>query len=334
MTYRAQITRTAAADVADPATILGPQTVAVLGGTGFIGSAIARRLAVELDTVVVGRSVPHPHQQQRPGEPRFQRADLSDQESVDAVLDGVDAAVYSVGAMLPAESVASPLADVLHTLTPLLHVLEHARKHPELRLVFLSSGGAIYGNPTAMPVLESHSTDPISSYGVLKLTAEKYIQMYSHLYGVDARILRVANAYGPRQPLGRSQGVVGGFVDAALRDEPLRIFGTGRSVRDYIHVDDIALAVQAAVLTDGPEVVNVATGVGTSLLQLVDMLQELLDRPLHVDLQPGRAFDVDAVVLDASAFKAMVGSEPIPFADGLRGVVDVARADMAGLGVR
>ena len=66
-----------------------------------------------------------------------------------------------------------------------------------------------------MPVLESHSTDPISSYGVLKLTAEKYIQMYSHLYGVDARILRVANAYGPRQPLGRSQGVVGGFVDAA-----------------------------------------------------------------------------------------------------------------------
>ena len=235
--------------------------------------------------------------------------------------------------MLPAESVASPLADVLHTLTPLLHFLEHALKHPQLRLVFLSSGGAIYGNPTAMPVLESHSTDPISSYCVLKLTAEKYIQMYSHLYGVYARILRVANAYGPRQPLGRSQGVVGAFVDAALRDEPLRIFCTGRSVRDYIHVDYIALAVQAAALTDGPEVVNVATGVRTSLLQLVDMLQELLTGPCSStssrDARSRRRRGARRLGLQGDR-----GSTRSPFAHGLRGVVHVARAYLAALAVR
>jgi UDP-glucose 4-epimerase len=307
--------------------------VVVLGGTGFIGSAVVRQLESEAEVVVVGR-YDRPPGRGEVARALFVSADLSDAASVDAVLDGADAVVYSVGAMLPAESTASPVTDVTHSLTPLLHVLEHVRRNPTTRLVFLSSGGTVYGNPQTIPVHESHPTRPTSSYGVLKLAAENYIHMYADVYGIDARVLRVANAYGPRQPLGRSQGVVGTFIDAVLHDRPLRIFGTGRSVRDYIHVDDIALAVQAALRADGPEVVNVATGVGTSLIDIVEQLEELSGRALTVEMFPGRAFDVHAIVLDASAFKAMVGVEPTLFSHGLSATFDVARADHEALVAR
>lgn len=301
--------------------------VVVLGGTGFIGSSIVRHLAGESDVVVVGRGDRRPRHDETAGGVRFVAGDLSDPIAVAAVLDGSDSVVYSVGAMLPAESTASPVQDVTHSLTPLLHVLEHLRRHPGTRLVFLSSGGTVYGNPESIPVHESHPTRPTSSYGVLKLAAEKYIQMYATVYGIDARVLRVANAYGPRQPLGRSQGVVGTFIDAALHGRPLQIFGTGRAVRDYIHVDDIALAVQAALRTDGPEVVNVATGVGTSLVDIVEQVEELSGTTLHIEMLPERPFDVHAIVLDAAAFRAMVGVAPMPFSQGLAATFAVAKAD-------
>ncbi|MBO9555744.1 NAD-dependent epimerase/dehydratase family protein [Cellulomonas sp.] len=299
--------------------------VVVLGGTGFIGSAVVRHLEGEADVVVVGRGgrAPGPVNHGT----RFLAADLSDAAAVESVLAGADSVVYSVAAMLPAESTASPVQDVTHSLTPLLHVLEHLRHHPTTRLVFLSSGGTVYGNPDSIPVHESHATRPTSSYGVLKLAAEKYIQMYATVYGIDARVLRVANAYGPRQPLGRSQGVVGTFIDAALHDRPLQIFGTGRAVRDYIHVDDVALAVQAALRTDGPEVVNVATGIGTSLVDIVAQVEQLSGSTLRIEMLPERPFDVHAIVLDASAFRAMVGVEPVPFQEGLTATFEVAKAD-------
>ncbi|MBU4213389.1 MAG: NAD-dependent epimerase/dehydratase family protein [Actinobacteria bacterium] len=301
----------------------GPR-VGVLGGQGFIGSAAARLLARDRDVLVIDRSEGRNVFESSNVETRA--ADVTDPDALAEALDDCTSVVFAVGAMLPAESTASPISDVQHTLTPVLRVLDYLRDRPGMRLVFLSSGGTVYGNPAVVPVLETHPTEPISSYGILKLTAEHYMRMYRVLYGVDGRVLRVANAYGPGQPSGRSQGVVANFVHAAMRDEPLTVFGSGRAVRDYIHVNDVASAIRAALDTDGPHVVNVATGVGTSTHQIISMLEHLMGKTLKVDQRPARTFDVDAIVLDASALVAMTGTEPIPLERGLREVYQAAVA--------
>ncbi|GAA2726144.1 NAD-dependent epimerase/dehydratase family protein [Cellulomonas aerilata] len=288
----------------------------VLGGTGFVGSAVARRLLADgFDVTVAARRAPRD-----PGRlagARVLTLDASDPTVHDELLEGASAVVYAVGCLFPQESNASPLADIQDSLTPLIHLLEALRRRPSVSLVFLSSGGTVYGNPRTLPVTEDHPTDPTTSYGILKLAAEKYIGMYRELYGIDARVLRVANAYGPLQPVGRGQGVVGVFLEQLLQGAPVTVFGAGRSVRDYVHVDDVARAVSVSLTAAGPATLNVGTGVGTSLLQIVQLLEQITGRGITVRHEPARGFDVESIVLDVSAYRALAGHDPVGLHAGL-----------------
>jgi UDP-glucose 4-epimerase len=294
-----------------------PSLVVVLGGTGFVGSAIARELIDEGYRVSVAARTEPKSLPAWLAKATFIRLEASDALSYSEVLEGASHVVYSLAGLLPQESNLFPLRDVAETLRPLIGLLEALRSRPDTSMVFLSSGGTIYGNPRVLPVSEDHPTNPITSYGILKLTAEKYIGMYREIYGVKARILRIANAYGPLQPVGRAQGVVGEFIASVMKGSPVRIFGTGRSVRDYIHVDDVALAVAAALKSDGPHILNVGTGVGTSLLQIHQMLQEIVGRRIEIDFFESRGFDVESIVLDAAAYQALTGLTPVELRTGL-----------------
>jgi UDP-glucose 4-epimerase len=279
----------------------GGGQVVVLGGTGFIGSAVTRKLVDDgSEVTVVARRAPT-GVDLPPGARVLQR-DAADPAIYDEVLDGASAVVYAVGCLFPGESNADPLADIHGSLTPLIQLLEALRQRPEVPMVFLSSGGTVYGNPKTMPVTEDHPTDPTTSYGILKLAAEKYVGMYRELYGLEARVLRVANAYGPGQLTGREQGVVGAFLDRIVRGMPVTIFGTGRNVRDYIQIDDVAHAVVSALTAGGAHTVNIGTGIGTSLLQIVQQLEGIAGHPVEIDFRPSRGFDVDSIVLDVAAF--------------------------------
>ena len=292
-------------------------SVAVLGGSGFIGSAIARVLIEDgFDVSIVGRREPAV----RPewfDKATFIQQEVSDEAAYDRLLEDVTDVVYSFTGLLPYQSNMSPLTDIIESLTPLISLLEALRKRPDVSMVFLSSGGTVYGDPRVLPVLEDHPTDPITSYGILKLTAEKYIGMYRDLYGVRARVLRLANVYGPLQPVGRNQGVIAEFMSSIVRGAPLKIFGTGRAVRDYIFVDDIAEAVVAALRIGGPHVLNVGTGVGTSLLQIHQILQDVTGQSIDVDFFEPRGFDIESIVLDSGAYQALTGLTPIDFRSGL-----------------
>ena len=151
----------------------------------------------------------------------------------------------------------------------------------------------------------------------MKLAAEKYLEMYQQLYAIRSRVLRVSNAYGPGQRIHRGQGVIGEFVHAVAHNQPVTIFGSGRNIRDYIYVDDIAGAVHLAVVADIPRVINVGSGVGVSLLQIVEQLEHVSGRSIDVDSQPARSFDIESIVLDVSAFTALMGTSLTAFTDGL-----------------
>lgn len=307
-----------------------PGSVLVLGGAGFIGSAVARALvASRWKVTILSRTRPALPDEWMT-EVDFVEGDALHAERYPALLADATHVVFALTGLLPQQSNSSPLADVTHSLTPLLHLLDALRDRPSTRLVFLSSGGTVYGNPRTLPVLEDHPTDPLTSYGILKLTAEKYIGMYSTLYGIDARILRVANAYGPSQRTGRGQGVIGEFVRSVLAGESLTIFGDGLSVRDYIYVDDVADAVVASLQAFGPRIINVGTGIGTSLLQLHQLFEDVLGRSLELRAMPSRGFDVGSIVLDGAAFQALTGHAPVDLRTGLGWTIRAAVDSLAG----
>jgi len=244
--------------------------------------------------------------------------DAANAELLTEVLEQVDHVVYAIGSSNPGESNLDPPADVARTLPPFVQLLESLRRRPGPRLTFFSSGGTVYGEPAKIPVAEDAVCHPITSYGVTKLCSEHYIGMYRHLYGVRASILRVSNAYGSRQRAERGQGAIGAFLNALRAGETIRIFGDGSVVRDYLHVADVARATVAlARLETPPRLVNVGSGRGHSLIDVLDIVRSVTGIDPEVHFDKSRPFDVHSIVLDVSRLASLVDWQPRTLEQGV-----------------
>lgn len=235
------------------------------------------------------------------------------------LLADADDLIYCVGSASPTQSEADPARDISAVLPPLVRVLDLLCLHPSTRLTFLSSGGTVYGDIQAVPISEQAPTQPISSYGLLKLACENYIHMYAKLHDVDARILRVSNPYGPTQDASAGQGLVARLFGNAISGDAVVLFGGGKAVRDYLHVDDLAAAIAGSLAVDQlPPVLNIGSGVGHSSLEVVELVAELTGANFEIRLDPPRGYDVQANVLDVSAAKGAIGYTTRDLEPGLR----------------
>jgi UDP-glucose 4-epimerase len=280
---------------------------------GFLGSAIAAELArgdFELRTLSRSNSaLPRPW--------NLIVGDASDRGLLLRACDGVDHIVYAAGGSLPAESEADPLTDLERSLRPLMNAIGACARFG-CGLTILSSGGTVYGQTAASLVSERHPTNPVSAYGMRNLVAEKYVLMQAENLGFPARILRIGNAYGSGQPLRRSQGIVAALLRCLARDEPFSVFGDGQTVRDYVNVADIASA--AVHLLRGPprpRVVNVGTGLGHSVLDLISICNAVTGRQLNVRFEQARNFDVGRNVLDIGVLCRLIDYHPTPLESGI-----------------
>jgi UDP-glucose 4-epimerase len=226
-------------------------------------------------------------------------------------LDDADLVVYLVCTLLPEPSNERPVYDIESNLLPVIRLLETLRYLPHVKVLFASSGGTVYGQTSQTPITESCATDPLCSYGIVKLTTEKYLRMYSDLYGVSSLSLRIANPYGPGQNPLRPQGVVGVFLHMILQNKAISIWGDGELVRDYVWIEDVAHAFVAAANYNGStRVFNIGTGVGTSLNQLLKLLFSATGRTVSVDYLSSRAFDVPSNILSSALAKSELNWEP------------------------
>jgi UDP-glucose 4-epimerase len=222
---------------------------------------------------------------------------------------------------MPAQSEADPAADAQLTFPPLVRVLESLSGGTSLTLI--SSGGTVYGEPQRLPVDEAHPTEPLSAYGVIKLAAEKLVAMYARRSGFSARILRCANVYGEGQPVDRGQGVIAVFTARALADEPAVIYGDGRTIRDYVYIGDVVDAALALIERPSrPEIVNVGSGHGYSVNEIVAAVERAAGRQLALDRRPARDFDVSEIVLDITRLRALSAFEPTSLDEGVRRTLD------------
>lgn len=167
------------------------------------------------------------------------------------------------------------------------------------RVVYVSSGGTVYGVKDSFPIVETERCDPISSYGVMKLALENYLRYFHTSAGLHATILRLSNPYGPGQTGRKGQGVVGAWIRNLAADLPIRIIGDGRVIRDYIYIDDVCSAVEKAIYHKAEfDIFNVGTGIGTSINELVEIFARHFPRPIQIQRESGRIVDVPVNILD------------------------------------
>jgi UDP-glucose 4-epimerase len=285
----------------------------LFGGGGFIGSAIADRLLHDGHSLRIferPRVIPY-RTFEAHEDVEWMTGDIMSTHDVINAVDGADVVFHLVSTTLPKSSNDDPIYDVQTNLVATLQMLNAMVARRVERIIFISSGGTVYGSPVMTPIRESHPTDPVVSYGITKLAIEKYLFMYERMHGIKATILRVSNPYGERQRVDTAQGALAVFLKRALSGHIIDIWGDGSSTRDYIYIRDVADAFVQTLMYSGAErIFNISSGQGTSLNQLVEIIEQTLGYPVDKQYLPGRPFDVSVNILCNDLAKNELGWAP------------------------
>jgi UDP-glucose 4-epimerase len=292
----------------------------VMGGCGFLGCNLVERLLTEGYRVCVFDRASTGCKNLLKGKFEFLQGDFLNPADIEKALENIDFVLHLVGTTLPISSNENPVFDVESNVVGTIQLLQACVRHHVKRVVFSSSGGTVYGQPHRLPIHEDDPTNPICSYGVTKLTVEKYLQLIYHLHELDYTILRIANCYGKNQKVTGAQGAIGVFLSHIMQGKPITIWGDGSTTRDYVHVEDVADAfVKALTQRSKYRIFNIGTGVGTSLHELLDKMERVTGIIPRVKYATGRPADVPHNILDPRRAQEYLGwSSKIDCETGLR----------------
>jgi UDP-glucose 4-epimerase len=295
--------------------------VLITGGRGFIGSHVADYFVANgWDVVVLGHGARS--SDPLPSDLRVIRGSVGDRALLEQIFClGLDGVIHSACSSFPSSSNEDKVADARTNLLESLQLFECCVKHKVPKLIFASSGGAIYGIPQQLPIPEESPTNPICSYGIVKLALEKYLELYRGLHGLNYVSLRISNPYGPRQDPNGKQGVISVFAAKMLQHKPLTLWGKGDAVRDFVHVRDIARLFYLAMVSKEQGVFNAGSGVGISINDLIYMMSAELGIIPNIIRMEARKSDVPATVLNCRKARHSFGWVPeIPIEQGIREV--------------
>jgi UDP-glucose 4-epimerase len=300
------------------------QKCVVLGGSGFLGQTLCRQLVHAGYRVSSITRSGRPRNQFEKWHTEVEWISASiDSDSAIRALDGSNVIYHLASTTYPSTSNLDMSSDLKSNTLATLRVLQAAANLRVDKLVFVSSGGTVYGIPQQNPIRETHPTDPICSYGIHKLAIEKYLHLFRHLYGLKSAVLRVSNIYGENQGCAKPLGAVAHFTSRIFEDKPIEVWGDGSVVRDYVHVDDVARAlITAATYSGSHHIFNIGSGRGTSLNDLLKLLKKHTLLPVNVVYRPGRAFDVAENILDIRLASQELNWQPlIDLEEGLKKVL-------------
>ena len=312
----------------------------VTGGAGFIGSTLVDRLLAEghsvdvIDDLSSGSLVNLTDARRATKEFAFHHADIRSPEVVDLIARRRPEVLFHLAAQADVRvSVARPAFDAEVNVIGSLNVLEGARRAGSAKVVFASSGGTIYGapDPSSLPVRESHPQQPLSPYGVAKKVVGDYLHVYGELYELEFTALALANVYGPRQDPHGEAGVVAIFAGNLLANRPSTIFGDGHQTRDFVFVDDVVDAFARAAGRGSGLLVNIGTGVETSVNDLYAVMASAVGATSQPHRAPARPGELIRSSLDPSRAAIHLGWKPwTTLEDGTLAVLRWFRAQAEG----
>jgi UDP-glucose 4-epimerase len=306
--------------------------VLVLGGDGFIGSHLIDDLLARGHEVSAfarfhnGRSFNLEHVRDKI---EFVTGDFLNLADLERALEGVEYVFHMISLSTPASTMNDPLLDVQTNVFGTIQLLDLCVKKGVKKVIFPSSGGAIYGDTEMDLIDENHSTNPFCPYAISKLTIERYLDYFYRLHGLDYMVFRMSNPYGPRQSLSKKQGVVAVFMGRILREEPLVIWGDGNDVRDYVYVKDVTRVISDVFESDaGHRIYNLGSSEGRTVNDLIAILKELIPSSFEIQNIPRVKGHVNRVVLDSSRAKKELGFEPqVSFKEGVSKAWEHARKE-------
>lgn len=286
-------------------------TKLVLGGAGFIGGNLSRALVAGGD---------RPRVFSRPSslsniEDIFSKIDIVYGDFMDDValrkaLEGVDTVFHLISTTFPSMTTESSVYDVMSNLLPTIRLLEICAANGVKKIVYASSGGTVYGEPLHIPIDEEHLRMPKSAYGQSKLTIENYLNFYTRTTQIDIDILRISNPYGPGQNPFGVQGIIAVAMGCAHVSRPLKLFGKGEAIRDYIFIDDVVRAMIFAAKKPGSFTTNISSGIGYSVMEIVDAVERVTGLTIEKEFIPPRDGDVLTNVLANNRAREIYGWVP------------------------
>jgi len=270
----------------------------ILGGKGFIGTNLTKHFNAG-EGIIIGRNLPLPG---KGTHKYFSIQQYSLREIAEMLRDRdnyivIDLSYNSISNTNPVH----PGKDFSENLNLVIDNLHFAKNLNAAKYIYLSSGGTVYGRTSEKLILESHPTNPVSHYGIIKLAAEKYVQMFCGRYDMRFHIVRPSNVYGPGQIPFRGQGIVSTALASAMTNRPFSIYGKGDIIRDYIYVDDFCQwLIKIIESGENGEIYNAGSGHGRSINEMIEKISKTVDlkSPLNLDYGPERPFDVKINVLN------------------------------------
>lgn len=284
--------------------------ILILGAAGFIGTNLAIALAKNPENELLLVDEKSEYFEHYPLSERVTYKIINYQayDEVAAVVKDRNIVYHLISTNNPSSSNMSIENDVSINVIISTNILEACRQNNIEKVVFLSSGGTVYGKDAVCPIKESAENNPITTYGIQKLAIEKLLYLYSYLYGLNYVIIRLSNPFGPFQRPNGKLGVITTFVYKALCGEKVHVYGDGTVIRDYIYIDDAIAAILKVVEGDAKEsIYNIGSGKGTSIRDIILLIQSCLEQQLEVVFEKGRSVDVPVNYLDISRYENEFG---------------------------
>lgn len=306
--------------------------ILILGAAGFVGTNLTIKLAEDKDNNI---TLVDKNMDWFADIIKFNK-DLKIVESTlcndmdFSILEGQDILYHLVSSVIPSNSNKHISKDIQANVLFSSQLFEACVKYGVKKVVFISSGGTVYGKELSCPIPETTSTNPITSYGVQKITIEKLLYLYNYMYGLDYRIVRLANPYGPFQRPNGVLGAVTTFTYKALKKEQIEVYGDGSVIRDFIYIDDAIKGILNIVNgVSEHHVFNLGCGYGTSIKEVLETIEKSLELKLNIVYKEGRSVDVPVNYLDISRYEKCFGKlYPISLEEGIKKTAEFMKKEM------